>query len=192
MTKDINLYKALKKSKVKKEKNPTGVLLAIFPILIVMIMGGMSYWLYVKNQELSSEIDKINEYLNNPEISKKHEEVVEIKDRQSELNDKESALIKFRNNYNSYPFFNSELFEKIEGCMKDDIVIHDISYSSNVGGAYMVLHVSTTDIKAASTFTQDLSATQLFEEVYYDGWSQIRENEYTFKVTCLLKAGVRE
>ena len=70
MTKDINLYKALKKSKVKKEKNPTGVLLAIFPILIVMIMGGMSYWLYVKNQELSSEIDKINEYLNNPEISK--------------------------------------------------------------------------------------------------------------------------
>lgn len=48
--------------------------------------------------------------------------------------------------------------------MKDDIVIHDISYSSNVGGAYMVLHVSTTDIKAASTFTQDLSATQLLRK----------------------------
>jgi hypothetical protein len=186
------LYKALKNSKVKKEKNQAGILLAIIPILVLLILGVISYWLYVKNNELSAEIDKINEYLNNPDISKKYEEVVEIKDKQKELNDKKDFLKKFRDNYNSYPLFNSELFKKIEACLKSDIVIHDISYSSSVGGASLVMQVSTTDIKAASTFTQDLSATQLFEKVSYDGWSQSRENEYTFKVTCLLKAGVHE
>lgn len=192
MTKDINLYKALKQSRQKKDKNPTGVLLTLIPIIIVSILGGVSYWLYVKNAEMSSKIDKIKEYVNSPDISAKYQEVVEIKDRQGELSDKKRELSKFRENFESYPLFDSELFDKIESCMKNDIVIHDISFNSNLGGSFLVLQVSTTDIKAASTFTQDLSTTQLFERVSYDGWSQSRENLYTFKVTCQLKARVNE
>lgn len=186
--KDINLYKALRKSKVKSEKKSKGTVWVLFPIVIILLLGGLSYYLYMNNNELEMEIDKINEYVNNPDTSSKYKEVTDIQNKLKELNDKNKVIVKFRENYESYPFFNSELFSKIESCVKGDIVIYNIAYNNGK----LVMEVVATNIKAASTLTQDLRDTMLFDSVTYDGWSLGRDNIYTFNVTCILKSGVEE
>lgn len=183
MSKDLNLYKALKKSRTKNKKSSGKANWILPPIIIATILGGVFVYFFIQNNKLETRINEIEEYINNPTISSKYEEYTNLQGEVSELVELRRVLKGFKESQKTYPSFTSSIFDTIKENI-GDIEIREITYHEANG--HIVMRAFANEIHAASKFTEDLYKTGVFEKVNYSGWSLGRENTYTFTVTCLL------
>lgn len=183
-SKDINFYKTLKKSKIKKKSGSKKALWVMPPVILVLVLGGLFTYFYMQNMVLQRQVDKIDSYLTDPLIIEQNEELSKLTEDQTKLINQKNDFAGIWRALESYPSLKKELYATIELCSKDKIVIYDSSYTSQNG--LLIMKAFSFDITSAATFIQNMKKTGFFNSVTYGGWNLGNDNQYNFTVTCVV------
>lgn len=166
--KDIDLLKASK----QKDNSKSLRLLkyAIFPLVSVVLFGGIYFYFFLSNQYLNRNIKKIEEEIASIEQEQTEDVNLEkYEELQSVLQETEKFKLLY-DNMESYPQLSQFIFDQllIGAGMETDIV----SFNYQRETEEIQLQIETSSASETQYFVRKLKDTGVFASVDYTGYTQ--------------------
>lgn len=187
ISKDINLLLPYNKKPKKQEKKKKNFGKMFFIIVLISALGSVYAMYLFKINELNNDIDKANEYMNNPSN-------VESFDKSNEYFNSLSAINILNNQLKSeYSIkentaqLKKEIFDKVYSVQSADVVINSIMYVKKDNSIMLDLSVKK-ELDANNTIKK-LQNSGIFKIVSYSGYQYSSEKGgFTFRANCILNA----
>ncbi len=187
ISKDINLLSPYSKKPKKQEKKKKNLGKVFFIIVLISALGSVYAMYLFKINELNNDIDKANEYINNPSN-------VESFDKSNEYFNSLSAINILNNQLKSeYSIkentvqLNKEIFDKVYSIQSADVVINSIMYVKKDNS--IMLDLSVKNELDANNTIKKLQNSGIFKIVSYSGYQYSSEKGgFTFRANCILNA----
>lgn len=182
------ILKSIKQSQKKKAEG-SGLKKLIIPFacvlgVVALVYAGTSAYNAIK----SSELDEIEQYINNPSTKLKIAEYDSMYDNMAEMGEIQGGVDLLNNYIDSYPIPDSSINEKIQAAAKKhDVDVVFNSYNA-ISGIFKIT-ASSPEVEDINLFIADLLAMDIFENVDYTGYAIDSKGEYwQINVVCVLAA----
>ena len=187
ISKDINLLLPYSKKPKKQEKKKKNFGKVLFLIILIVALGSVYAMYLFKINELNNDIDKANEYMNNPSNVESFNKSNEYFNSLSAINILNNQLkLEYSIKENTVQL-NKEIFDKIYSVQAADVIINSIMYVKKDNS--LMLDLSVKNELDVNNTIKKLQYTGVFKIVSYSGYQYSSEKGgFTFRANCILYA----
>lgn len=166
--KDIDLLSAYKQKK-EPSKYTGAVKYAIFPIGMLIIVGGLMIYFTLSNNKLQRETKELKEQTVKIQEQIANDPNLERYNSLQTVKRDIAAYKKFKKDIQSYPELSQNTFDKIVLASDVDVTVTNFSYTRE--SQIVTLQIEGTSVDSAERFVRRLKNTELFAAVDYTGYS---------------------
>ncbi|MCR5329203.1 MAG: hypothetical protein K6E12_10190 [Saccharofermentans sp.] len=163
-------------------------LLVPFIIALVVVLSAYAVTLVIKTVK-QSELDKIESYINDPDVISDIAEYDAMYDNMAEIGNVQGGVDILLDNINSYPVPDSSInTEILTAANSHDVSVTFKSYSASSG--VFSITASSPVVEDINEYIADLMAMDIFQSVDYTGYSLSSDGKsWQINVVCTLAAG---
>lgn len=187
ISKDINLLLPYSKKPKKQEKKKNNSGKTFFLIVLTAVLGSVYAMYLFKINALNKDIDKANDYMNNPsnfESFNKSNEYFNSLSAINILSNQLKAEYSFKENT---ALLKKEIFDKVYSVQSADVIINSIMYVKKDNSIMLDLSVKN-ELNVNNTIKK-LQNSGVFKIVSYSGYQYSSEKGgFTFRANCILNA----
>lgn len=185
-TEHINLLQSIATKKRTSGSSFKATLVGTF-LLSALLIGGAFAFLSIVNGDYNNRIDKIDEYINNPDTLKK---LAEVERQALELKNLDSYMKRVKkadNAVTSLPVLNTEVFKKLEEYLDGKTKIVNVEFTSSG----LIVGCRSKSQTAPAAYVKALNDSDYFDNVIYGGYITTGDEEYNtdFSVVVNVKGG---
>ncbi len=147
----------------------------------LLVFAGIFAWNFHKK----SEIHKVEDWINDPEITKSYEEAYQKKLDSDKLTDAMSQVRQMKDNLATYPELDQETMTKIIQVGGSNMSVQIKSMDAQSG--LLSFQAESADVIDIPSYINKLTQTGLFSSVDYTGY-QYNEGKYSLDLSCILAA----
>lgn len=151
-------------------------------VLFFLVAAGASAFLFVQQGQLQDQIAQMEDYIHDPNVLAKVEEVKAKDATLNLMNEANENLSSIEEITVDYPVINSEFISSLD---YEGITIESLDYSR----PNLSLTLRCSNKYAPAEYVRHLKSLDLFREVNYDGFSE-GTGGYTFNVSLVFNGGV--
>ncbi len=180
---DLNFFSEY----IRQTKNAykkTAVVYAIAALVLLSVIG--SYVItQLKVNAIEAETASMNEYLNDTKTIKQLQEIEELKLKLKILSEYGAQLNACQNNINKADVIKSQLLEKFDSALPENVVISALSYTQS---SITVNGIANARVPAAE-LSYNLYGLGIFTEVHVSKITNEAQaaDSYQFEAACALK-----
>lgn len=187
ISKDINLLLPYSKKPKKQEKKKKNFGKVLFLIILIVALGSVYAMYLFKINELNNDIDKANEYMNNPSNVESFDKSNEYFNSLSAINILNNQLKAEYSIKENTVQLKKEIFDKVYSIQSADVVINSIMYVKKDNS--LMLDLSVKNELDVNNTIKKLQYTGVFKIVSYSGYQYSSEKGgFTFRANCILNA----
>lgn len=185
-TEHINLLEAVATKRRTGGNSFKMTLVGTF-LLSGLLIGGAFAFLSVVNADYNSRIDKVDEYINNPDTIKKLHEVEQISLELKNLDAYSKRVKKAETAVTSLPVLNTDVFKKLEEYLDGKTKIVNVEFTT--GG--LTVGCRSKSQTAPADYVKALNDSGYFDNVIYGGYTTGGEDEFDtdFSIIVNVKGG---
>ena len=181
--KDINFVELYRlQSKTQRENNTPGKIYLVLFLVTTLLLSAFSIKLLIDQNLLKSQVDELQQYVSNPvrqnklsEINKLQSDLASLKEMNGELSDLTTIMAMI-------PRFDRDIMNILSLNKPSDTKITNVSYD----GEWVVVSVIADHVVSMSNYVLALKRSEMFEDVYYSGYS-ISGDKYSSVIYVALK-----
>lgn len=153
---------------------------AVSLALCLAVFGGIQLW----NHQTQGEIDKINDWINDPAVQEQYQTAKTQEEISSALASATNQVKQMDANLATYPDLTKEKIEQIEDVGGKDMEVRIRTMDSDSG--LLTFYAVSREVIDIPGYVQSLEDTGLFESVDYSGYSY-DDGEYSMTLSCVMK-----
>jgi hypothetical protein len=184
---DMNLLLTYQKEVKRKANQPKPVRFYIILILAaILILGAYALKVFLDNNSLRNEITSIKNYIENPKITEKMDEIYRIQADLKTLDEIEAEANLLGDVISFKPKFDSKILDLVYYERPTSIKFTLLEYEENT----IILNMTGTRPSDFSNYALRLQRTYQFADVSYDGYAYDTEKRiYIGAIRCIMKGG---
>lgn len=175
-------------SKKTEKKDTSNVKYFVILGITVFVMGIVFLLAFLHRKNKENELERLQDYNNNPTILSQVDEFDELTRRNSFLVGQYLSIANINENLDTYPWATSKLQDKIFKLSKGYATVSITSCNADSGTTNM--SVTAEDPQVINEFITILMKQDIFHDVTYTGYSYSSENLYQVNVSCTLEEAV--
>ncbi len=175
-------------SKKTEKKDTSNVKYFVILGITVFVMGIVFLLAFLHRKNKENELERLQDYNNNPTILSQVDEFDELTRRNSFLVGQYLSIANINENLDTYPWATSKLQDKIFKMSKGYATVSITSCNADSGTTNM--SVTAEDPQVINEFITILMKQDIFHDVTYTGYSYSSENLYQVNVSCTLEEAV--
>jgi hypothetical protein len=187
LKKDMNLlesYRSVQRARSEKT-NPTTMYVGII-FLIALSLGVFSLKLFFDNMTLENKINSIEEYVNDPMIIRKLNEISTMQNNIKQLDNLRAEVTSIINVLDYIPRFDHEILKILLDNLLEGVSITKISYIDS----WINIEVIGQFPSDPSNYALRLQRTEFFQEVVFEGYKyDATSRRYIGNVRVQMKGG---
>lgn len=158
---------------------------AIAPIITAAVCLAVFAVLTGSNQVLKSQVNAINDWMNDTANQEEYKEAKALEDESDELAETYRQIAQMKENLETYPDLTEEMKETIIDASGSDMSVQIESVTMDTG--VLTFNAVSRQVIDIPSYIQKLENTGLFDSVNYSGYSY-DDGEYSLMLSCVLKA----
>jgi hypothetical protein len=187
LKKDMNLlesYRYIQKARSEKT-SPTTLYLGII-FFVVLILSVYSLKLFFDNSTLENKIVSIEDYINDPFIIRKLNEISTMQENIKQLDSLKAEVVSIIDVLDYIPRFDQEILQILFDNLPEDVTITKVSYIDS----WIALEVEGQFPSDSSNYALRLLRTEFFKDVVHEGYKYVSSTrDYVGNLRVQMKGG---
>lgn len=181
--KDINFVELYRlQSKTQRENNTPGKIYLVLFLVTTLLLSAFSIKLLIDQNLLKSQVDELQQYVSNPVRQNKLSEINKLQSDLASLKEMNGELSNLTTIMAMIPRFDRDIMNILSLNKPSDTKITNVSYD----GEWVVVSVVADHVVSMSNYVLALKRSEMFEDVYYSGYS-ISGDKYSSVIYVALK-----
>ncbi len=181
--KDINFVELYRlQSKTQRENNTPGKIYLVFFLVTTLLLSAFSIKLLIDQNLLKSQVDELQQYVSNPVRQNKLSEINKLQSDLASLKEMNGELSNLTTIMAMIPRFDRDIMNILSLNKPSDTKITNVSYD----GEWVVVSIIADHVVSMSNYVLALKRSEMFEDVYYSGYS-ISGDKYSSVIYVALK-----
>lgn len=181
--KDINFVELYRlQSKTQRENNTPGKIYLVLFLVTTLLLSAFSIKLLIDQNLLKSQVDELQQYVSNPVRQNKLSEINKLQSDLASLKEMNGELSNLTTIMAMIPRFDRDIMNILSLNKPSDTKITNVSYD----GEWVVVSVIADHVVSMSNYVLALKRSEMFEDVYYSGYS-ISGDKYSSVIYVALK-----
>ena len=181
--KDINFVELYRlQSKTQRENNTPGKIYLVIFLVTTLLLSAFSIKLLIDQNLLKSQVDELQQYVSNPVRQNKLSEINKLQSDLASLKEMNGELSNLTTIMAMIPRFDRDIMNILSLNKPNDTKITNVSYD----GEWVVVSVIADHVVSMSNYVLALKRSEMFEDVYYSGYS-ISGDKYSSVIYVALK-----
>jgi hypothetical protein len=165
--KDMNLLESYRLiQKARNERTSPGVLYLGIILLVVVVLSTYSLKLFFDNSVVESKIESIEDYINDPLVIKKLNEITTMQANIKQLDNLKVEVTSIIDVLDYIPRFDQDILKILFDNLPEGIRITKVSYINS----WISLEIIGPYPSDSSNYALRLQRTGFFKDVIYDGY----------------------
>ena len=187
LKRDMNLLESYRLvQKARNERTSPSVMYLAIILFVALALGTYSLKLYFDNSTLESKIEAIENYINDPLVIKKLNDISTMQENIKQLDSLKAEVISIIDVLDYIPRFDQDILKILFDNLPAGIQITKVSYINS----WISLEIMGPYPSDSSNYALRLQRTNFFKDVIYDGYRYdegLRKYRGTMKIQ--LKGG---
>jgi hypothetical protein len=187
LKKDMNLlesYRYIQKARSEKT-SPTTMYLGII-LFVAFSLGVYSLKLFFDNSTLENKITTIEEYINDPLVIRKLNEISTMQNNIKQLDSLKSEVVSIIDVLDYIPRFDNEILQILFDNLPENAGISKVSYIDS----WIYMEVTGQFPSDSSNYALRLQRTEFFKDVVHEGYKyETSSRNYIGNIKVQMKGG---
>lgn len=167
LKKDMNLLESYRLiQKARNEKTTPGVMYVGIILLVALALGTYSLKLFFDNSALENKIESIENYINDPLVIRKLNEISTMQANIKQLDSLKAEVSSIIDVLDYIPRFDQDILKILFDNLPEGIQITKVSYINS----WISLEIIGPYPSDSSNYALRLQRTNFFKDVIYDGY----------------------
>ncbi|HAN21666.1 MAG TPA: hypothetical protein DCP51_08355 [Clostridiales bacterium] len=184
--KNINFVKAYKRNDKASIYSKASFKVAVSLLIFSLIFASTYAYIGYRNLQTKKELAVYNEYINNDKNKKLLEQALNDEIENNTLFSQKKNMLVAQEALESVHFFTKSDIKEFFACGGSSVTISNIIYNNEL--LTISFDAAAGSVNAISDYLDRLKKTDLFGNIEYFGYEKETELNYTFNLTCHLKA----